>query len=88
MQEYAISFSSSQGNEKDGETLGVKKRHRFFFPSLPSLRSCSLLLVAKRNGSKEGVLQSAIPLAISIFFFFFLSPASRSRIASMWAYFE
>jgi hypothetical protein len=31
-----------------------------------------LLLVAKRKGSKEGVLQSAIRLAISIFFFFFL----------------
>jgi hypothetical protein len=28
----AISFSSSQGNEKDGETLGIKKRHRLFFP--------------------------------------------------------
>lgn len=85
-QEMRFLFSSSQGNEKDGETLGIKKRHRLFLFPLPSLLPfCSLLLVAKSKGIKEGVLQRAIPLAISIFF----SPAaSRSRIVSMWAYFE
>jgi len=44
----AISFSSSQGNEKDGETLGIKKRHRLFFPFAFS----SLLLFAA-GGEEE-----------------------------------